>query len=108
MADPNEARDGHVVIVVACCSRGPVAVLASKRPTWRCGGCRSTGTDEQRHTLGLNGALPGTFDPLADSPRCWKPQNPPCVRLEGHSGACRPAEPTGEDTANVEERSDAA
>lgn len=54
----NRARAGDQLVVVACCGRGPVAVLASRRETWRCSGCKSGGYDLERLTLGPDGALP--------------------------------------------------
>lgn len=54
----NRARAGDELVLVACCGRGPVAVLAHKRPSWRCVGCKTAGFDLDRLTLGQGGALP--------------------------------------------------
>jgi hypothetical protein len=51
-------KQGDVLIVVACCAKGPVAVLATRRAEWRCGGCRKAGVDVREVVLGANGALP--------------------------------------------------
>lgn len=52
------AREGDVVIIVDCCTAGPVAVLESRRLSWRCGRCKRDGFDIERATLGPGGALP--------------------------------------------------
>lgn len=45
------AREGDVLIEVACCDAGPVLVLDSLRPRWRCGACRSAGVEARRFTV---------------------------------------------------------
>lgn len=62
-----DAKEGDEVIVVACCSRGPVAVLATRRSEWLCGGCRSFGTDVRTITLGPGGAIPAVAEALSES-----------------------------------------
>lgn len=107
-----EPQAGDRLVIVACCSRGPVAVLTSRRSAWRCGGCRSAGRDIDTIVLGDDGALPGTFDPLADSPRCWKSVavddvTVACGRAAGHSGKCRPGATLDEQLAPLSTQQEA-